>query len=367
MSSHDPTPTPNATPLRARPGSVSLVIPVFNEGENIVPLMARLRPVMDSLERDRSVEVVFVNDGSRDDSLEKLLACRGADPRVKVVEFNRNYGQHAAVFAGFEHSTGEAVVTLDADLQNPPEEIPKLLAKIDEGYDVVGTRRLERKDNALRRAASSVINRWTRSMIGVDSGDFGCMLRAYRREVVDAMSASKELSTFIPALAELYSGRSVVIDVRHEERAAGRSKYSLWKLVRLQFDLVTSFSVAPLRLMMTAGLVVASLGFLLSLGILVTRLLMTAEAWDDWGQGGTFTLFAILYVFVGAQFVAFGILGEYVGRIYGEVRRRPRFVVRQFHGADAAAKTVVPARGPAAATAPSAPKSPASAEAAPRP
>jgi undecaprenyl-phosphate 4-deoxy-4-formamido-L-arabinose transferase len=342
---------PSSTPQQAtppKPATVSLVIPVYNEGENIDPLMARLRPVMDEIGKSRPVEAVFVNDGSRDHSLRKLIDYHDLDPRIKVVEFNRNYGQHAAVFAGFEHSTGEVVVTLDADLQNPPEEIQKLLAKIDEGHDVVGTRRLDRKDSAFRRMASAMINRMTRRMVGVDSGDFGCMLRAYRREVVDAMTQSRELSTFIPALAELYAGNSVVIDVKHEERARGASKYSLLKLVRLQFDLVTSFSMSPLRMLMSVGVFIAGLGFLLSLVILAMRFTMTREAWQDWGMGGVFTLFAVLYIFVGAQFLAFGILGEYVGRIYGEVRRRPRFVVKKFHGEAERGTTVTPARAGAA-------------------
>lgn len=339
---------PTRTTNNDRPATVSLVIPVYNESDNIDPLMARLRPVMDEISKTRWVEAVFVNDGSKDDSLQKLVRYHSGDPRIKVVEFNRNYGQHAAVFAGFEHSTGEVVVTLDADLQNPPEEIEKLLVKIDEGHDVVGTRRLDRKDSAFRKLASSFINRITRKMVGVDSGDFGCMLRAYRREVVDAMTQSRELSTFIPALAEMYAGNSVVIDVKHEERARGESKYSIWKLIRLQFDLVTSFSMAPLRMLMTAGIFVAGVGFLLSLRILWARIFMTNIEYEDWGKGGVFTLFAILYVFIGAQFLAFGILGEYIGRIYGEVRRRPRFVVRQFHGEPAAGATVIPARAGAA-------------------
>ncbi|MFN0204949.1 MAG: glycosyltransferase [Planctomycetota bacterium] len=329
---------------QAKPATVSLVIPVYNESDNIDPLIARLRPVMDEISKTRPVEAVFVNDGSNDDSLQKLVRYHSEDPRIRVVEFNRNYGQHAAVFAGFELSAGEVVVTLDADLQNPPEEIEKLLAKIDEGYDVVGTRRLDRKDSVFRRFASSLINRMTRKMVGVDSGDFGCMLRAYRREVVDAMTQGREFSTFIPALAELYAANSVVIDVKHEERAGGESKYSILKLIRLQFDLVTSFSVAPLRLLMTVGVLVAGLGFLLSIRILLARILMTNAEYEDWGKGGVFTLFAILYIFVGAQFLAFGILGEYVGRIYGEVRRRPRFVIRKFHGEPLAGATVIPAR-----------------------
>lgn len=332
-----------------RPVSVSLVIPVYNESGNIDALMERLRPVLDDIAREREVEAVFVNDGSKDDSLQKLLQYHKKDPRVKIVEFNRNYGQHAAVFAGFEHSTGEVVVTLDADLQNPPEEIVKLLARIDEGHDVVGTRRLKRQDSAFRTWASKINVKITRSMTGLDAGDFGCMLRAYRREIVDAMCESRELSTFIPALAELYAANSIVIDVKHEERAHGESKYSLWKLIRLQFDLMTSFSMAPLRLLMTIGALIAALGFLLSIVILSIRISMTHDEWERWGNGGTFTLFAVLYIFVGAQFLAFGILGEYIGRIYGEVRKRPRFVVKQFHGEALRAATVFPTPGPAGA------------------
>jgi undecaprenyl-phosphate 4-deoxy-4-formamido-L-arabinose transferase len=337
-------PANSLPPSRPRPGSVSLVIPVFNEAPNIAPLCERLAAVMDGIQRTRPVEAILVNDGSSDDSLERLLAQRAADPRIKVVEFNRNYGQHAAVFAGFEHASGEVIVTLDADLQNPPEEIPKLLVKIDEGYDVVGTRRLDRKDSVFRKLASAAVNRITRAMVGVDSGDFGCMLRAYRKDVVDAMCSSQEASTFIPALAELYSGKSTVIDVKHDERAAGASKYSFWKLMRLHFDLVTSFCTAPLRVLTGMGVLVACAGFLLSCVILVLRIVMTRAEWDHWGQGGTFTLFAILYIFVGVQLLAVGVMGEYVGRIYGQVRRRPRFVVREFHGDEWSAKTVVPAR-----------------------
>lgn len=313
------------------PRTVSLVIPVFNEGENVDALFVRLRPVMDEIERTRPVECVLVDDGSRDDSLSRLLDQQGRDARVRVVEFNRNYGQHAAVFAGFDHSTGEVIITLDADLQNPPEEIPKLLEKIDEGYDVVATRRMDRQDSGFRKFASSIVNKTTKKMIGVDSGDFGCMLRAYRREIVEAMSSSKELSTFIPALAEIYSGSTAVLDVRHEERTRGESKYSIFKLMRLHMDLVTSFSVAPLRAMLTVGLGIGILGFMLSLGILATRFVMSRDQWEAWGQGGVFTLFAVLYIFVGVQLIGMGLLGEYVGRIYSEVRRRPRFVVRRFH------------------------------------
>ena len=209
---------------------------------------------------------------------------------------------------------------------------------------MVGTRRLERKDSIFRKMASAIINRMSRKMVGVDSGDFGCMLRAYRRDVVDAMCQSEELSTFIPALAEIFAGRSVVIDVRHEERAAGTSKYSLWKLIRLQFDLVTSFSMAPLRLLMSVGVLVASLGFLLSAGILVARLMMTHDQWESFGQGAcsrssrSFTSSWEPNSWHSAFLVS---ISDGSTARCGSGRGSS---VRRFHGEDLDAKTVVPAR-----------------------
>src|SRR5213596_3308187 len=188
-----------AQPLRAdalpQP-TVSIVIPVFNEYVSIPRLHTRLHQVLQQL--GRSFEVVYVDDGSTDRSLEELLVIQGWDPAVKVVTLARNAGQHAAVLAGFAHSRGDVVVTLDADLQNPPEEIPRLLAKIDEGYDVVGTVRVQRQDTLFRKVASRLVNRLTARVTGAELHDYGCMLRAYRRSVVDALSASGEISTFIP-------------------------------------------------------------------------------------------------------------------------------------------------------------------------
>lgn len=305
---------------------ISVVIPVYNEEESLPRLIDRLRPVMEGLKRP--YEVVFVDDGSRDRSLELLKKTVDEWSQVKVVELTRNYGQHAAVFSGFSVSEGEIVVTMDADLQNPPEEIPKLLRAMEEGdYDVVGTVRRDRRDSLFRTLPSRVVNMIVRKMIKVDMKDWGCMLRAYRRDVVERMLACHEQSTFIPALAAYFAKRVTEIEVAHEERRAGVSHYSLRKLIDLQFDLVSSFSDFPLKLIMYAGIVMAVLGVSFGGVLGVARLVYGAK----WAAEGVFTLFAVLFAFVGFQFFALGVMGEYIGRIYREVRRRPEFVIEKVY------------------------------------
>ncbi|MBP9020357.1 MAG: glycosyltransferase [Syntrophobacterales bacterium] len=305
---------------------ISVVIPVYNEEESLPRLIDRLRPVMEGLKRP--YEVVFVDDGSRDRSLELLKKTVDEWSQVKVVELTRNYGQHAAVFSGFSVSEGAIVVTMDADLQNPPEEIPKLLRAMEEGdYDVVGTVRRDRRDSLFRTLPSRVVNMIVRKMIKVDMKDWGCMLRAYRRDVVERMLACHEQSTFIPALAAYFAKRVTEIEVAHEERRAGVSHYSLRKLIDLQFDLVSSFSDFPLKLIMYAGIVMAILGVSFGGVLGVARLVYGAK----WAAEGVFTLFAVLFAFVGFQFFALGVMGEYIGRIYREVRRRPEFVIEKVY------------------------------------
>jgi undecaprenyl-phosphate 4-deoxy-4-formamido-L-arabinose transferase len=306
-------------------GLLSIVIPVFNEEDNLIELRTRLVRVLEGL--GRPFEVVFVDDGSRDKSLALLTEFVSEDSRLRVVEFNRNYGQHAAVFAGFAQARGEVIVTLDADLQNPPEEIPKLLAKIDEDYDVVGGNRADRRDPLFRRIGSWFINRMTTRSTGIRMKDYGCMLRAYTRDVVDAMLQCREISTFIPVLATMFAKKVADVDVAHAERFAGRTKYSVLKLVKLQFDLTTAFSLWPLRLVTVVGFLLAIAGLTASATLLALRLLMG----DEYALEGIFTLFAVLFFFVGVQFMAIGVLGEYIGRIYSEVRARPRYVVRRLH------------------------------------
>jgi len=306
---------------------LSVVIPVFNEEENLDELIRRCLLACDQT-RCR-FEIVLVNDGSSDGSAEKIDAAAKNNPgKVVGVFLNRNYGQHAAVIAGFEQSKGDVIITLDADLQNPPEEIPRLVDAMDKGYDVVGTVRLQRQDTLFRRVASAIINKAVQKSTGVMMHDYGCMLRAYRRHIVEAMLMCREHSTFIPILANSFARTTTEIQVKHEARKKGESKYSLMKLVMLHFDLLTSMTTFPLRLLSILGGIVSSAGIGFGLFLLLMRIYYGAE----WAAQGVFTLFAILFIFVGAQFVAMGLLGEYIGRIYHDVRARPRYFVQRVSG-----------------------------------
>lgn len=300
---------------------LSVVIPVFNEEDNLAELQARLALALGA--SPWSWEVIYVDDGSRDRSWELLGRIQAQDPHVRLVRFNRNYGQHMAIFAGFETVRGEVVVTLDADLQNPPEEVPKLVAKLEEGFDVVSGWRQNRHDSVLRKIPTWMVAKLTSRVVGVRLKDYGCMLRAYRREVVEAMCASQETSSYIPALANLYAASVAEIPVAHAERSAGQSKYGLFKLIKLNFDLMTGFSVLPIQMVSVLGVLIALTGLAFGLFLFVRRLVVGPEV------GGVFTLFAILFVFVGLQILVVGLMGEYLGRIYREVRRRPRFVIRE--------------------------------------
>jgi len=305
---------------------ISVVVPVYNEEKNLPLLMDRMEAALRTMERP--YEIVFVDDGSRDRSLEILAGFVGRKG-VRVVELTRNYGQHSAIMSGFSIVRGRIVVTLDADLQNPPEEIPGLVRAMEEGnYEVVGTVRVMRQDSLFRTIPSRIVNAITRRITGVRMTDWGCMLRAYRREVVDRMVESQEYSTFIPALATLYAKRMTEIPVAHADRHGGVSNYNLARLLSLQFDLLTSFSEFPLKVLLYLGTLLAFGGMALGLLLGVLRL------WygPAWAEYGVFTLFAILFFFVGGLFLALGIMGQYVGRIYHEVRKRPRFTIRKVHG-----------------------------------
>src|SRR3981189_872561 len=228
--------------------NLSVVVPVYNEEAGLAGLFARLYPALDAL--GKTYEIIFVNDGSRDRSAALLREQFAKRPDVtRVVLLNGNFGQHMAIMAGFERCRGERIVTLDADLQNPPEEIAKLLAKMDEGqgHDYVGGVRRERHDSVLRRSLSRLMNRLRERITHIRMTDQGCMLRAYSRDIVEAINSCREVSTFIPALAYTFAHSPAEVEVAHEPRAAGTSKYSLYSLVRLNFDLVTGFSVVPLQ------------------------------------------------------------------------------------------------------------------------
>jgi len=300
---------------------LSVVVPIYNEEAGLAALFARLYPALDAL--GTSYELILINDGSRDKSAAMLSAQFRVRPDVtRVVLLNGNYGQHMAILAGFEHSSGEIVVTLDADLQNPPEEIGKLVAKMREGYDYVGTIRQQRQDSLFRRKASRMMNRLRERITHIKMTDQGCMLRAYNRHIIDTINRCNEVNTFIPALAYTFAQNTVEIEVAHEERFAGESKYSLYSLIRLNFDLVTGFSVVPLQWLSFMGIVLALGSAALFVLLLVRRFVLGAEV------QGVFTLFAITFFLLGTILFALGLLGEYIGRIYQQVRARPRYLVQ---------------------------------------
>jgi len=303
---------------------VSVVVPVFNEEANLRELFERLVATLDRVQP--AFELVFTDDGSADRSLEILLELRATRPdQVRVVEFGRNFGQHMAVLAALQQTRGDVVVTLDADLQNPPEEIPKLLEAIEAGHDVVGGYRAERQDTRFRRYASRLVNEVRARTTQLAMTDQGCMLRAYRREIVDLILESSETITFIPALAQLYATNPGEVEVAHAARSAGESKYNLYRLVRLNFDLVTGFTAAPLQLFTMMGLVVSAFSIVMTVTMALRRLIVGPEA------GGVFTLIGILFFLVGICITGIGIMGEYVARIYQEVRRRPPYVIKKVH------------------------------------
>ncbi|HEY5862374.1 MAG TPA: glycosyltransferase [Casimicrobiaceae bacterium] len=321
---------------------LSVVIPVYNEEAALAALFARLYPALDAL--GVAYEVIFVNDGSRDRSAALLKDQFAARPDVtRVVLFNANYGQHLAIIAGFERARGERIVTLDADLQNPPEEIGKLLAAMDAGADYVGGVRAVREDSWWRRIASRLMNRLRERITHIRMTDQGCMLRAYSRDIVAAIAASREVSTFIPALAYTYAHRPVEVEVAHEERAAGESKYSLYRLIRLNFDLVTGFSLVPLQMFSIFGMVVSVGSVIVYMIVIIERVVL-----GGWREGWA-TLWdrdLLEYFLIGMVLFGLGIVGEYVGRIYQQVRARPRYTIQAVLERDASSAPTIARAGP---------------------
>lgn len=309
------------TPMAAP--ELSVIIPVYNEEEVLPALFARLYPALDAL--GRTYEVLFVNDGSRDRSTALLRQQFQERPDVtRAILFNGNFGQHMAIMAGFEHCRGQRVVTLDADLQNPPEEIGKLLARMDEGHDYVGSIRRLRQDAAWRRWASKAMNRFRERITRIHMTDQGCMLRAYDRGIIEAIRASREVSTYIPALAYSFAHNPTEVEVEHEERHAGQSKYSLYKLIRLNFDLVTGFSVLPLQLFSLFGIFVS----LVSLGVYVSVIVKRIALGEGDGLWVIWDRDILQFFLIGVVLFGLGLIGEYVGRIYQQVRERPRYLIQ---------------------------------------
>ena len=307
------------------PPNLSVVVPVYNEEAGLPALFERLYPALDAL--GTTYEVIFVNDGSRDRSAALLREQFQRRPEVtRVILFNGNYGQHMAIMAGFERVRGERIVTLDADLQNPPEEIGRLLAMMDEGYDYIGSIRRDRRDSAFRRYASQAMNRLRESITQIKMTDQGCMLRAYSRDIVDAINACRESNTFIPALAYTFAQHPTEIEVAHEERVAGESKYSVYKLIQLNFNLVTGFSIKPLQLFSLLGMLIALASVLVYVIVIVERW-FHAETFMD-GVRAIWDRDILQFFLTGMVLFGLGLLGEYIGRIYEHVRQRPRYLIQ---------------------------------------
>jgi undecaprenyl-phosphate 4-deoxy-4-formamido-L-arabinose transferase len=303
------------------PIELSVIVPVYNEEQGLHALFDRIYPALDKL--GIAYEIVFINDGSRDRSAAILREQFQKRPDVtRVVLFNGNFGQHMAIMAGFENCCGQRIVTLDADLQNPPEDIGTLLAKMDEGHDYIGSIRRMRQDSWWRGAASRAMNRLRERITRIKMTDQGCMLRAYSRDIIDAINSCQEVNTFIPALAYTFAQSPAEVVVGHEERAVGESKYSLYSLIRLNFDLMTGFSVVPLQMFSFTGIIVSLLSAFFVVFLLIRRIIVGPEA------EGLFTLFAIAFFLIGITLFGIGLLGEYIGRIYQQVRHRPRYLVQ---------------------------------------
>lgn len=302
---------------------ISIVIPIHNEQEVLEELYTRLTSVLDRL--GKSYEIIFTNDGSEDNSAKLLQSLHERRPeQIRIIEFNGNFGQHMAIMAGFERVRGQIVITMDADLQNPPEEIPKLVAAMEKGHDVVNTYREDRQDSLWRLKVSKWHNQLREWMMPkLKMKDEGCMLRAYSRHIVDLMASTGESTTFIPALALTYAANPTEVGVAHAERSAGTSSYNLYKLIRYNFDLVTGFSVFPLQVFTMIGVLISMFSFLFVVLLFLRRIVVGPEV------EGVFTLFAVMFFLLGIVLFGLGMVGEYVGRIYQEVRKRPRFVIRR--------------------------------------
>jgi undecaprenyl-phosphate 4-deoxy-4-formamido-L-arabinose transferase len=316
--------TANLAPPACNP-LLSVIVPVYNEEDGLQALFDRLYPALDVMASKRNItyEVVFVNDGSKDRSAGILAKQVDLRPDVtRAVLFQSNFGQHMAIMAGFEYSSGEYIVTLDADLQNPPEEIDVLVNELLQGHDYVGTIRADRRDSFFRKLASRAMNHLRQKITRITMTDQGCMLRGYSRRIVDLVRQCDESNTFIPALAYTFASNPTEITVKHEERFAGESKYSLYQLIRLNFDLVTGFSVMPLQIFSILGMLLAMAAGSLFVYLLIRRFVLGAEV------EGVFTLFALTFFLIGVMLFGLGLLGEYIGRIYQQVRERPRYVVQ---------------------------------------
>jgi glycosyltransferase involved in cell wall biosynthesis len=318
----------NATDDKKRP-HLSVVVPLLDEQDNLPALHEQIGQALDGR---YDYEVIFIDDGSTDGSFRILQGLHEADPRVRVIRFRRNFGQTAALSAGFAHSRGDVVVALDADLQNDPADIPMLVAKLDEGYDVVSGWRQKRHDNALTRRLPSKIANWMISRITeVRLHDYGCTLKAYRREVLSEMRLYGEMHRFIPALASWSGARTGECVVNHRPRTAGKAKYGLQRTVKVVLDLMTvkflgSFSTKPIYIFGGLGLLTACGGVLSGLAVLYQKFFSHSHL--AMNRNPLLILTAVLIITT-VQFILMGLIAELLVRTYHESQNRPTYVIRE--------------------------------------
>jgi glycosyltransferase involved in cell wall biosynthesis len=310
--------------------SISIVIPVFEEEESIPELYKSITAVMDKLKR--RYEIVFVDDGSRDGSFKVLEAIQKKDAHVVVVSFRRNFGQTAAMAAGFDYGIGDIFITMDADLQNDPEDIPLLLEKIKD-VDVVSGWRKKRKDKFFSRRLPSIIANWLISKVtGVALHDYGCTLKAYRKEVIKNVKLYGDMHRFIPAIASWVGADIIEVETTHHPRKFGKSKYGISRTVRVILDLITvkflqSFSTRPIHAFGPAGLLLGALGILISFYLSYVKIILGQPIGSR-----PLLLLGILCIILGVQLIIMGLLGEMLARVYHESQDKPIFVVRKVLG-----------------------------------
>ena len=307
---------------------LSVVIPVYNEEENVNQLCNKLANVLSLL--CKTYEIVFIDDGSTDNTFSLLKEFHRKDSCIKIIKFRRNFGQTAALSAGFDYAKGDVIITMDGDLQNDPEDIPLLLKKIKEGYDIVSGWRVNRKDPFFTKKLPSKFSNWLASKLtGVKLHDFGCMLKAYRREVVGNINLYGEMHRYIPALASWMGISIAEVKVKHHARKYGETKYGVFRLIRGFLDLIIvkfllSYSTRPLQLFGIPGIISFLIGFFIGAYLTIERLVFSMGI-----SNRPLILLAVLLLFLGVQFITMGLLGEIVVRTYYEVQNKPIYVVKE--------------------------------------
>jgi glycosyltransferase involved in cell wall biosynthesis len=321
----------------AKSVEISIVLPIFNEERNLEELHSRITKAL--VELGREYEIIAVDDGSSDNSFEILKEIHKRDPKLKVIKFRRNFGQTAAMSAGFHHAKGEVIITMDSDLQNDPADIPRLLDKMNEGYDVVSGWRADRKDKFISRRLPSILaNKLIAKMTGVKLHDFGCSLKAYRKEVTDNINLYGEMHRFIPALAKWVGAEIAEMKVEHHPRKHGKSKYGISRTTRVILDLITvkfllTFSTRPIQIFGLMGLGSGFIGFVICLYLSIGKLFFPSEA-TSLTRRMPMLLLGVLMILIGVQLITMGLLGELMVRTYHESQRKPIYVIKEIVGED---------------------------------